>query len=80
MYQPIDNFEIYYKCCKSDKNFIAEADMPNPDYKFSFKAHDVLVKASFVCYLDFETVLIPVDSSPKLRMHVTDMKHLQLSM
>ena len=63
MYQPTADFENHYNCCKSDEKFIPEAQIPNPDYKFAFTAYDALVIAPFVCYFDFETVLIPVDSS-----------------
>ena len=51
----------------SERKFILKAEILNPDYKLSFKILDVLVKTRFVCYLDFETVLIPVDSSSGVR-------------
>ena len=63
MYQPVNDFDNHYNCCKSDKKFIPTAVLPKPDYTFSFTANDALAKAPFVCYFDFETVLIPVDSS-----------------
>ena len=44
MYQPAVDFENHYICCKSDKKFIAEAEMPKPEYKLAFKAKDVLLK------------------------------------
>ena len=67
MYQPTVDFENHYNCCKSDKKFNSEAQISNPEYKFAFNAYDSLVKALFVCYFDFETVLIPVDSSPGVK-------------